>query len=255
VKERLKLTIAYDGGPFSGWQSQRNGNGVQDHLERAFQRVAGASVRVHGAGRTDAGVHALGQCAHVDVSCARLSPERWAGAVNANLPATIRVMNCVRANADFHAQFSAREKTYRYLIWNAPVLPPLEIGRAWHIRDRLDENLMLSAAEQFVGRHDFAAFAANRGQAPESTVRTITRLLLRRRGARIVTEISGDGFLYKMVRMMVGLLVQIGSGERDSAEVARRLRDAKSIRDRARLVAPACGLTLVRIRYCRREGD
>src|ERR1700731_95690 len=124
--QRLKLVVAYDGTRFAGWQSQTHGNAVQDHLERALQRVNGASVRVHGAGRTDAGVHALGQCAHVDVTNERLTPSRWIIALNANLPPQVRVLRCQRVTQNFHARYSAVGKVYRYRIWSGPVLPPLD---------------------------------------------------------------------------------------------------------------------------------
>src|ERR1700704_4455818 len=132
MPSRLKLIVAYDGAPFSGWQSQPNGNGIQDHLENAFQCICSERVRVHGAGRTDAGVHALAQCAHVDVVEKSLSAARWAGALNALLPPTIRVLRCRYVSKRFHARHSAKGKVYRYRIWSAPVLPPFEYGRVWH---------------------------------------------------------------------------------------------------------------------------
>src|SRR5438067_13518015 len=130
MARRLKFIVAYDGAPFAGWQSQSHRNTVQDHLERAFERIAGTSVRVHGAGRTDAGVHALAQCAHADVT--RAAPIEWQSALNANLPHEIRVMKCSRAAASFHARFSATGKIYTYRIWNDPIQSPFEIGRSWH---------------------------------------------------------------------------------------------------------------------------
>src|SRR5438067_6784607 len=175
MARRLKFIVAYDGAPFAGWQSQSHRNTVQDHLERAFERIAGTSVRVHGAGRTDAGVHALAQCAHADVT--RRTPIDWVAALNAHLPREIRVLRCVRAPADFHARYSAKGKIYTYRIWNAPVLSPFELGRAWHLPGApLDVGALKNAAALFVGTHDFAAFAANRGKAgpvEPDTVRTI----------------------------------------------------------------------------------
>src|ERR1700674_2784828 len=142
---RLKLIVAYDGGPFAGWQSQTRGDTIQDRLEQAFQKVGGAKVRVHGAGRTDAGVHALAQCAHVDLPDKRLTIERWRNALNAVLPATVRILRCQYVSQKFHARFSATGKLYRYRIWAAPVLPPLELGRAWHISSPLDIDLVKAA--------------------------------------------------------------------------------------------------------------
>src|SRR6476469_1002636 len=164
---RLKLIVAYDGAPFSGWQSQPNGNGIQDHVENVLEKICGERVRVHGAGRTDAGVHALAQVAHADVPAGRYAPDRWVKALNGLLPPTIRIMRCRFVSGAFHARFSAQGKIYRYRIWNAEVAPPLENGRAWHIREPLEISRMVEAAQLFVGRHDYRAFAANRG-APVS---------------------------------------------------------------------------------------
>ena len=133
MSRRLKLIVAYDGAPFAGWQSQSHRNTVQDHLERAFERVHGGAARVHGAGRTDAGVHALAQCAHVNLANRFLPAERWVEALNALLPPAIRVLRCRYVSQDFHARLSAKGKIYRYRIWNASVLPPFEYRRAWHV--------------------------------------------------------------------------------------------------------------------------
>src|SRR5881409_763246 len=195
MARRLKLIIAYDGAPFSGWQSQSHRNTVQDHVERAFERVRGKPTRVHGAGRTDAGVHALAQCAHVDLPDNRLSAARWTTALNALLPPAIRVLRCRYVPSDFHARLSAKGKIYRYRIWSAPVLPPFEYRRAWHISHWLDLKLLKSAAKHFVGTHDFAGFAANRGKAEESTIRTIYSVRLRQKAACITIDFYGDGFL------------------------------------------------------------
>src|SRR6202521_2925324 len=145
MPSRLKLIVSYDGASFSGWQSQPNRNAIQDHLENAFQRICSEPVRVHGAGRTDAGVHALAQCAHVDLPDKRLTIERWRNALNAVLPATVRILRCQYVSQKFHARFSATGKLYRYRIWAAPVLPPLELGRAWHISSPLDIDLVKAA--------------------------------------------------------------------------------------------------------------
>src|SRR5438876_6791983 len=173
MARRLKFIVAYDGAPFAGWQSQSHRNTIQDHLERAFKRISGQSIRVHGAGTTDAGVHALAQCAHVEINDRRLTPRQWTTALNAMLPPAIRVLRCQRVSQNFHARFSAKGKVYRYRIWSAPVLPPFEHGRAWHVMNLLDVNMLKSAASRFIGTHDFAGFAANRGKPENDTVRTI----------------------------------------------------------------------------------
>jgi len=246
MSQRLKLIIAYDGASFAGWQSQAHGKAVQDHLERAFARVNGGRVRIHGAGRTDAGVHALGQCAHADASKS-LPTDRWIEALNALLPPTIRVLSCRNVSKDFHARFSAKGKIYRYRIWAAPVLPPFEYHRAWHVPQPLDLNALESAAKHFVGTHDYASFAANRGKAQPNTVRTINSVRVRRKGPSLTIEFDGDGFLYKMVRLMVGSLIKCAIGKSPAEEIPTRLRAGDT--DSPRFVAPAEGLHLVRVRY------
>jgi len=249
MPSRLKLIVAYDGRPFAGWQSQASGNGIQDHLESAFEQICSERVRVHGAGRTDAGVHALAQCAHVDLPVRRYGTERWVAALNGVLPPTIRVMRCEFVGASFHARFSAKGKTYRYNIWNAEVLPPLEHGRAWHVRDPVDATVLKSSAKNFVGQHDFASFAANRGTPVTDSVRTIRNVRIRHSGPRISIEFEGDGFLYKMVRLMAGTLVRIGLGMAPLDEIQSRLTHPRKVSLQGRNVAPAAGLFLIRVRY------
>jgi len=246
MSRRLKLIIAYDGAPFGGWQSQSHRNTVQDHLERVFERVTGEAVRIHGAGRTDAGVHALAQCAHVNV-LKSLPPDRWMKALNALLPSAIRVLRCRYVSQDFNARFSAKGKIYRYRIWNAPILPPFECGRVWHIAQPLDLKILKSAAKQFVGTHDFAGFAANRGKPEPSTIRTINSVRVRKKGPCITIEFDGNGFLYKMVRLMVGPLVKCALGKMHIEDITARLKSSEP--GSARFAAPAEGLLLVRVRY------
>ena len=246
MSRRLKLIIAYDGAPFAGWQSQSHRNTVQDHFERAFERVAGGAVRVHGAGRTDAGVHALAQCAHADV-LKFLPADRWVKALNALLPSATRVLRCRYVSEDFHARFSTKGKIYRYRIWTAPILPPFEYRRAWHIARPLDINILKSAAKHFVGTRDFAGFAANRGRPEKSTIRTINSVRVRQKGPCISIEFDGDGFLYKMVRFMVGALVKCAIGKMHVEDITVRLKSSEP--GSARFAAPAEGLFLVRVRY------
>ena len=215
----------------------------------AFARICSARVRVHAAGRTDAGVHAVGQCAHVDLPTRRYGTERWISALNGVLPPTIRIMRCRFVSDSFHARFCAKSKTYRYRIWNAEVLPPLEHGRAWHVRNPLDTVAMRAATEEFPGRHDFASFAANRGAPATDTVRTIQTIRLRQVGRCISIDVEGDGFLYKMVRLMIGALVRVGSGLGSSSEIRSRLKVPCKANREARNAAPADGLFLVRVRY------
>lgn len=246
-RQRLKLVISYDGGHFAGWQSQKHGNTVQDHLERALRRIAGETVRVHGAGRTDAGVHALAQCAHADVDPDRLTPTRWTNALNASLPPHLRIVRCQFVNTDFHARFSAIGKVYRYRIWSGQILPPLEFGRVWHLPRELELPTMKTAGARLIGRHDFAAFAANRGKPERDTIRTIHDVSVRRRGFLWTIEFEGNGFLYKMVRLMVGALTECALGKLSMSEFASRIE--KGPGKGTRLAAPAEGLYLVRVRY------
>jgi tRNA pseudouridine38-40 synthase len=246
MSRRLKLIVAYDGAPLAGWQSQSHRNTVQDHLERAFERVTGGVMRVHGAGRTDAGVHALAQSAHVDVS-KFLPADRWIKALNALLPSTIRLVRCRYVSQDFHARLSTKGKIYRYRIWTAPILPPFEYRRAWHITQPLDLKILKSAAKHFVGTHDFAAFAANRGKAEPSTIRTINSVRVRQEAPCVTIEFDGNGFLYNMVRLMMGALVKCALSKMRTEEIASRLHSGKI--SSARFAAPAEGLYLVRVRY------
>ncbi|MBA2431324.1 MAG: tRNA pseudouridine synthase A, partial [Chthoniobacterales bacterium] len=157
MPQRLKFVVAYDGAPFAGWQSQTNGDTIQDRLEQAFRTVTSDEVRVHGAGRTDAGVHALGQVAHVELPARSLPAAKWPAALNASLPPTIRVLRSSYVPSTFHARFSANGKLYRYRIWNDRILPPFEVNRAWHLPAPLDLPTMIAEAEAFIGRHDFAS--------------------------------------------------------------------------------------------------
>ena len=244
---RLKLVISYDGRDFAGWQSQRHGNTVQDQLETAFERVCGTRLAVTGAGRTDSGVHAVGQCAHVDVPAGQFPAERWLKALNGVLPPAIRILRAGFVGQSFHARFSVKGKVYRYRIINGEVLPPLEIGRAWHVPSPLDRELLGRAAKLFTGRHDFAAFAANRRKEERSTMRTVEYVRATGRGKLIEIEFSADGFLYKMVRMMVGEMVRCALGKEGLESIELRLE--RPSRTSARFVAPGAGLYLVRVRY------
>jgi tRNA pseudouridine38-40 synthase len=250
AQERLKLIIAYDGRSFAGWQSQAGGGSVQDHLEAALFAVSGIKARVHGSGRTDAGVHALGQVMHVDVPRGRYAPATWMAALNANLPREIRVVRAsrVRGGHDgFHARFSAKGKRYIYRLWNAPFMHPLEIGRAWHVPRTLDLDALREAAAMLVGRHDFARFSARAGRDVRETVRTIHRVTIVRRGPLITLAFEGDGFLYKMVRLLTGTLVRVAEGRAPVSFIKDLL--SPKVRARTHFAAPAEGLYLAKVLY------
>jgi tRNA pseudouridine38-40 synthase len=245
----IKLTVEYDGTNYHGWQFQANSESVQAVLERALSTFLRTPTRVIGSGRTDAGVHALAQVAHADLPVRRYSPERWRSALNGVLPSGIRIMQCQFASESFHARFSAKGKVYRYRIWNGDVALPLQNGRVWHVRGLLDRGDLTNAAKLFLGRHDFRSFAARRGTEVDDTVRTIRRVRVQTSGPLTSIEIEGDGFLYKMVRMMVGALVQIGSGKASSDLIRTQLAQNRRSSVPSRPVAPAAGLFLIRVRY------
>lgn len=243
---RWRLVIEYDGGPFVGWQRQASGLSVQALLEEAVARLTGESVTVVGGGRTDAGVHALGQVAHLDLA-KDLPPERLAGGLNAHLrPHPVAVLEARAVDASFHARFSALRRRYLYRILDRRAPPTLERGRVWHLPRRLDAERMHEAAQALVGRHDFTSFRAGECQA-KSAVKTLDLVHVRRVGAIVELRAVARSFLHHQVRNMVGTLVRVGLGEADLGWPARVLE----ARDRrvAGPTAPACGLFLERIDY------
>lgn len=246
---RFKLTIAYDGAAYAGWQVQKVGLGVQQRVEEALARLLPGASRLHSSSRTDTGVHALGMVAHVDIPQGqfRMAPGKLALALNAHLPEDIRVMAARRARPGFHARFDARGKQYRYFLWNHPAMNPLLRGRAWHVPQKLDLAAMRAAARFLVGAHDFRSFAANRNYEVENTRRTLRKCEIKRSGSLLTFIIEGDGFLYKMCRGLVGTLAQIGRGKFAADEV-RRMLEARDRRE-AGMTAPAHGLVLWKVFY------
>jgi tRNA pseudouridine38-40 synthase len=248
----FKITLAYDGTDYVGWQRQANGVSIQALIEDALRELDGRGVRVTGAGRTDAGVHALGQVAAFTIERA-LSPDAVLRALNALLPDAIRVLAAEEAAPTFHPRFGARTKTYRYRIWNGDVISPFERRYAWHLTGTLDLDAMRAAARLVEGRHDFAAFQASGGSTttserevfasginPQSPVPSPQSPLL-------VYEISGSGFLRHMVRNIVGSLVEVGRGRRPAGWIGELL--ALRARTAAGPTAPAVGLFLVSVEY------
>ena len=245
--ERLKLTIAYDGRGFRGWQSQASNDAVQDHLERAFEMLVGTRVVVHGAGRTDTGVHALAQIAHADVPKGKFPMRTWLLAINSRLPPETRVLRVQRARADFHARFDARGKIYAYRLWNGPALHPLEIGRAWHVPGTLDFDLLRQGTQMLCGTHDYAGFVVNRGRVEKDTVRTIQSIRISRRGSLVTLRFEGTGFLYKMVRVLTGSVVRCAQGRASLQWLATTLKQKGAAK--SHFAAPAEGLYLERVLY------
>lgn len=247
--QKFKLVIAYDGTAYQGWQVQKTGTGVQEKIEAALAKLFPSRPRLHSSSRTDTGVHALGMVAHVEIPRAELkmTARKLALALNAWLPADIRVMKAARAPKSFHARFDATGKQYRYFVWNHPAMNPLLRTTAWHVVREVDVEAMRSAAKLFLGRHDFKSFAGTRSYEMASTVRTLTRCDIRKIGPLLTFTIEGDGFLYKMCRGIVGTLVQIGQGKIQVDEIKRIL--AKKDRRVAGMTAPAHGLVLWKVYY------
>jgi len=243
---RYKLIIEYDGTPFSGWQRQANGLGVQQALEKALFAMSGETVKVCGAGRTDAGVHALGQVAHVDLS----KPWRTdtvRDALNAHLrPEPVAALSCELVDDTFDARFSAVRRHYRYVIVNRRAPAAIERDRVWQVARPLDAEAMHAAAQYLVGTHDFTTFRAAECQA-NSPLRTLDALSVERAGERIVIRASALSFLHRQIRSITGSLEHVGSGRWSVDD----LRAALEARDRARCgaVAPAHGLYLERVDY------
>jgi tRNA pseudouridine38-40 synthase len=242
---RWKCVCAYDGGAFTGWQSQPGGNAVQDVIERRLRDVCGRAIRVHGSGRTDSGVHALGQVFHFDAAWVH-SPDTLRVALQSRLPRTIQLKSIRLAPADFHARFSARGKVYRYELQLGPA-DPFHAPFCWPVGRDLDWPAMTEAAEVFRGRHDFRAFSAENGSKRTSTVRELRRLDCVRRGRRLRLTFEADGFLFKMVRSLAGTLVNVGLGKLTAPDVAALLKSAK--RTPQVQTAPPQGLFLVKVIY------
>ncbi len=243
---RYKLTIEYDGTPFCGWQIQENALSVQGALEAAVKAMCGDQVRVHGAGRTDAGVHALGQVAHCDIA-KPFAPGRLRDGLNAHLrPNPIAVLDAEIVPNTFEARFSARKRHYLYRIKNTRANLALDAGRVWRVPRRLDASAMHAAAQRLVGKHDFTTFRDSDCQA-KSPEKTLDQLDVTRKADAIDVVTSARSFLHSQVRSMVGSLVWVGEGRWSADDLAAAL----AARDRAACgpVAPPEGLYLVRVDY------
>ncbi len=240
-----KITLGYDGTRFSGWQTQPNDRTVQETVEHAWTEITGESVRLTASSRTDAGVHALGQVAGVKTD-SLLSAETLLNGLNAKLPEDVVVHLVEAAPAGFHATRDAKQKRYRYQIHNDRRRPLLERRYVWHVIQRLDAAAMHEAAQALVGKHDFRSFQTT-GSKRQSTVRTIFSVNVTRECSRLSIEVEGDGFLYNMVRILAGTLVEVGRGRRSVGEMPMVL--AACDRGVAGQTAPPQGLTLLDVEY------
>ena len=243
---RYKLTVEYDGTDYVGWQRQENGPSIQAALEDAIRAFSDETVVVHGAGRTDAGVHAEAMPAHVDIE-KDVRADTVRDAMNHFLrEVPIAVLSAEEVGEDFHARYAATARHYRYRILNRRPQPALDAGRVWWVRVRLDSDAMADAARELLGQHDFTSFRASLCQA-KSPVKTLDRLEVMRHGDEVIVEASAQSFLHHQVRNIVGTLVMVGEGKWTRTDV----RDALAARERAAAgpTAPACGLCLVRVDY------
>ncbi len=243
--KRILLTVEYDGTAYAGWQRQTNGLAVQQVIEEALSSACGHPVTVTGASRTDAGVHALDQKVHFDTDCT-IPPEKYPFVLNTMLPADIRVQEAREVPADFHARFLTSGKTYTYRIWNARHASALRRSTHWHIPVPLEEAPVRSALQALPGKHDFAAFQAAGGTA-KTTVRTLRAADLTVSGSEWILTVSGDAFLYNMVRIIAGTVAEIGLGRLapDAFGKAFETLDRLSLG----MTAPAHGLELTEVRY------
>lgn len=244
---RFKLIIAYDGTAYSGWQIQPKSLSVQEKLEQVAEQICGGKVKIHGSGRTDSGVHARGQVAHVDLAT-RLSTKSLYYAFNSHLPEDIRVLKITVAADDFHARRSAQSKEYRYFLSSVPFVLPDKRLYCQHVYKPLDLLAMRRAAAYFVGEHDFTSFMGNAKRDLETPVRRILAFTVSKRGTEIMFRVRGTGFLYKQVRSMVGFLIRVGEGA-EKPEAVQELLYTHAPRTARVPTASARGLFLWQVWY------
>ncbi|MDD4547086.1 MAG: tRNA pseudouridine(38-40) synthase TruA [Oscillospiraceae bacterium] len=242
---RLMLILRFDGRGYHGWQVQKNAQSVQQTLQDAVEQVTGVRSGIIGCSRTDSGVHADMFCCTTDTN-SKLRGEAMVTALNANLPRDIAVYECREMPQDFHPRYSALGKRYIYRIWNDKARNPFQEGLAIHIRRPLDVELLNTAAQDYIGTHDFTSFCSA-GSGVQDTVRRVTRCEVAREGLMVTFLVEADGFLYNMVRIMVGTLLEISAGKREYNSIPDII--AAKVRSAAGMTAPACGLMLDKVFY------
>ncbi|MFI3243503.1 MAG: tRNA pseudouridine(38-40) synthase TruA [Akkermansia sp.] len=251
---RLLFTCSYDGNHFCGWQSQLNGQSAQDCMEQAFETILGQKLRISASGRTDAGVHALAQPFHVDVpdDC-KMPLKAWIPALNYRLPPALRVVEVAEVDPRFHARYDAERKTYEYLIELADVCSPFEHGRVWHKPPQFDKELLKLAFASYEGLHDFRMFASRRGNEPDVPPagyyeRHIFSATVQEEGSLLRLRVCGSGFMYRMVRMLVGTAHQVARGKISMADL-KAMMDSPDPVLKSRFCAPPQGLYLHSVEY------
>ncbi|WP_317855474.1 tRNA pseudouridine(38-40) synthase TruA [Chakrabartyella piscis] len=244
--KNYKMILAYDGGRYNGWQKQGNTeNTIQEKLEKLLAILSGTAVEVMGSGRTDAGTHAKGQVANFHMDWDGTEEELMAE-INSHLPEDIAVLFLEEVANRFHSRLSAKGKIYEYTIWNSPVPPVFDRKYTFWVSEELDVEQMKLAANAFIGTHDFKSFCANK-RMKKSTVRTIYSIDIHREGAKVVLSFYGDGFLYQMVRILVGTIIEVAEGKKEVSQLEDILQAQK--REVAGFTAPAKGLCLKEVYY------
>lgn len=242
---RVAFIVEYDGTDYAGWQIQKNDVTVQEKIEESLLSLNKGHITVFGAGRTDSGVHAKGQCGHFDIDT-NIPAEKFAFILNSKLPKDIRIKKSWQAEEDFHCRFSAKGKRYIYRIVNAPHASALLNRFSTHVPEKLDIDLMREAAEYIVGTHDFKAFCAA-GSSVKTTVRTVNKVDIQKTNELIEITVEGTGFLYNMVRIIAGTLIEVGKHKKTPQNV-KAIIDGQ-IRKDAGMTAEAKGLTMEEVFY------
>lgn len=240
----LKVTIQYNGKNYCGWQKQPDSLGIQGTIENAIYEITKEKIKITGSGRTDAGVHALGQVANFKLE-SKIPTKNLPNALNAKLPKDISIIDCIEVDEEFHSRYSAKRKRYRYLIYNSSYRNPIYKDMSYHVKYDLDLKKMCEEAKSLIGEHDFKGFMSS-GSSVNDTIRTIYDITLQKQDNLIILEVEGNGFLYNMVRIIVGTLVDIGRGR--IKESLKNIIDSKE-RGMCGHTAPAHGLFLKKVDY------